>query len=211
MQITVKLNGLDNVRKKLDPQIARRAIVRSLDRTVSSAKTEASSTLRDKYNIKKSDLDPKMSVMKASHTNLAAYLTLTGEPISLMRFNPVQVRGGIRTFIKQGMAQSRTRGRATGGVRIEIIKSKTKTRRRAFMGIGKHGVPLVFERIKGSKSPERFYKSGKPKEKLRALKVVTYPSMLKQPQHMSHLKERIIEQWQKNIRHELSEGFKHGK
>lgn len=209
--IRVTIKNLDNVLKALDPKTVERATVRALNRTVSSAKTEASSILREKYNVKKSDLDPKLSIMNADYSNLTAKLTLTGDPISLTRFNPVQIRGGVRTFIKQGMAQKKVRSGNFAGVRTEIFKGKTRIRRPAFMAMGKNSVPLVFERIRGSQSPERFYKSGKPKEKLRALKVVTYPSMLKQPQYMSRLKEHILEQWQKNIDHELKKGFRHGK
>lgn len=201
MQINISLKGVEEALKRLDPKKIQGAVVTSLNRTVASAKTEASSVLRERFNVKKQDLDPKLTVMKANASSLSASLTLIGDPISLTKFGPVQVRGGIRTFMKQGMAQKKLRGKAAvgfGGVKTTIIVGREALRKRAFMAIGKHGVPLVFERIKGSSSPEK-----KGKEKLRALKLKRYPSLLKQPDRLARLKARIEEQWKKNFDHEL--------
>lgn len=201
MQINISLKGVEEALKRLDPKKIQGAVVTSLNRTVASARTEASSILRERFNVKKRDLDPKLTVMKANASSLSASLTLIGDPISLTKFSPVQVRGGIRTFMKQGMAQKKLRGKAAvgfGGVKTTIIVGRETLRKRAFMAIGKHGVPLVFERIKGSSSSER-----KGKEKLRALKLKRYPSLLKQPDRLARLKARIEEQWKKNFDHEL--------
>lgn len=199
MQINIQVKGVEEfIKRNLDPKKIQGAVITSLNRTVASAKTEASSILRERFSIKKQDLDPKLTVMKASSSNLSATLTLIGEPISLTKFSPVQVRGGVKSFMKQGMAQKKVKGKGFAGVQVEIIKGNKTLRKGAFMAVGKHGVPFVFERIKGSSSTER-----KGKEKLRALKLKRYPSLLKQPDRLARLKARIEEQWKKNFDHEL--------
>ncbi len=196
MQITVDAKGLDELIKKFDPKKIRKAIQVSLNRAAKSGKTEASSLLRERWNIKKSDFDRKMTFRGATYSNLQAVIKIIGEPISLIHFNPTQIAGGIKTFTKRnksampGLAQKKSRG-DTGGIRVQILRSKTTQLKKAFFILGKGGTPLIVRRSKQAKS-----QLGR-KEGLWAVKVITQPSMFKQSNVLAPVKMKIINQFNK--------------
>jgi hypothetical protein len=192
MITTIKLEGVKEALQVLDPENVRRAAMRTIKRAAGSGKTIISKIIRDKYNIKKRDLDGKISVRIG---NSFATLTLTGEPLSYTYF-------GAREFGK--------RGKKGSGVRVRILKGGKITRIRAFMGRGRgSGAILVFKRMPGTQSPLApiSKRTGRPwkREKLRALKVISYPSMLRRPENIQAVEDRILQQlkkeWQANLKY----------
>jgi hypothetical protein len=192
MITTIELKGIKEALQTLDPENVRRAARRTIKRAAGSGKTIISKIIREKYNIKKKDLDEKISVKIG---DMFATLTLTGKPLNLADF-------GAREFGK--------RGRKGSGVRVRILKGGKITRLKAFMGKGRgSGAIFVFRRIPGTQSPFApiSKRTGRPwkREKLRVLKVIGYPSMLRRPENIQAVEARIREQlekeWQANIKY----------
>lgn len=211
MNVFIKLEGIDAALALLDPKKVERAASRAINKSINTGKTEASTIIRDKFNVKKSDLDKKIEPTYANPRQLSGTLILTGQPISLMYFNPTQIVGGTKIRSIKGVI-SRTKasmrqGPLHSGVRARIInKERQALLPKAFIARDKQGAPRVFARIVGSKSPER-----PGKEKLRAIKVVTYPTMLRKPENMSRLVARIKEQLNKNVVSEINFEITRGK
>lgn len=202
MDIRIKVEGVDDLLKTLSPGKIVTASKRAITRAANSGRTVVSSQIREKYNISKQDLDPKIGVDLRNVNNLEAELVVRGEPISMMKFKPEQISRGVKTFLKQGLAQRRVKGKASGGVRVSIIKRKRALLPQAFMAHGKGRVPLVFRRIRGTKS------SITGKEKLAAMKVVSYPSIVKQPWNMSIILAKIRTVLVNRMNHEIGQALK---
>ncbi|MFA6054049.1 MAG: hypothetical protein WC769_01615 [Thermodesulfovibrionales bacterium] len=187
MQISIGINGLDELLKKLDPKNIHQALKSTLNKSAKTGKTIISSHIRERFAIKKEDLDKKIEVELKGLDNLEAKLVITGEPINLMHFDPKQSK--------------------KGGVNVTIVKKKKAHLKHAWIGHGKGGTPLVLRRVPGTKS-KRYYsvktkKGGfqirsRETEKLAAYKVVTFASIVRNPFVYKSVEARIMEQMKKN-------------
>ncbi len=188
MKIDIKLEGMDALMKRLDPKAIEAAVKKSITRAANSGKTIISQQVREEFNLKKADVDKSISIDLSNLRNLQATIRITGKPISLTYFNPQQMRGSVKTFISKnrGIAQRQQKRPKYSGVRVQIIKGRPVTLTPAFIARGQRsGAPFVFERIGKSRLP------------LRAMKVVTIPTILSKPGNMAAVKERITEQLKK--------------
>lgn len=88
---TSKLNRLG---KQLSKSVVNTALSRTINRTLTTGRTQASRDIRSNYRIKKSDLDRKLKVYKASKVNLHGRINAYGVPISLNYFRPLQRKLG---------------------------------------------------------------------------------------------------------------------
>jgi len=201
--ITFQVDGVKEARRNLDPAIVNVAARRTVNKVVRSGRTEASKIIRKKFAIKKSELDPTMTIKTAKGKSLTADLEVRSRPISLIRFNPRALRGGVQTFgtrnkiggqTVRGIAQKKVKRPKYSGVEAKIVHDHKTILPSAFIARGKGGVPVVFAR--------------KSDGKLRALRVITVPSMVKQPQTWDTLEQRIIDQeikvFQQELKYELS-------
>lgn len=231
MNFNIELKGFKEAIQDLNPENVLKAAKKTISRAAGAGKTIISSQIREKFNIKKSDLDPKIKVDLKNIQNLEAILTVTGEPISMIHFDPTQIKGGEKLFITRnvryeyytdakgkvrrrriifkGLAAQKASG-SSGGVRVRIFKSKPILLRRAFMSHGKGGTPMVFNKISGSVSPERSYTSKKTgklvkREKVRARRTIAYASILKQEKNLNavinRIDEQLVKEWNQNIKH----------
>jgi len=166
--IEVRLKGIEKVQQVLSPEKARRAVRAAVARAVKSGKTKASDEIRNqlKFNIRKSDLDRKISAYY--HTDTGR-LTVIGKPILLSYFNPVEIRGKTQTRIKKQRGKTaeafevtkrklKRKSKRPGGVRVEIIKGRKTLLKggrfvnlpvetaKPFIARGKGGTPLVMAR-----------------------------------------------------------------
>jgi len=194
MYLKIELKGLDEALAVLDPQIIQKAAQRTIQRAAQSGKTVISSQIREKFNIKKSDLDAKIAVDLSGIRQLRARLTVYGSPLSMTRFNPTQTQGDIKTFVSKnfGLAQSKLKRAArSSGVRVSIIKGK-QANLRAFIAPGKSGGGLqVWRRV------------GKARLPIRPLKVIGYASIIRKPENIKAVERKIMEQldkeWKTNL------------
>lgn len=222
MQINVDVKGIDELLKKLDPKKIGKGIQAALNRTAKSGKTEISSQLREKWNLRKTDIDRKIEFKPARGSALSAIISVTGKPISLMYFGPSSVSGGIKTYasrnkgVMPGLAQKRSGGR-NSGVKVKIFNTKGQTTlSKAFFTIAtKGGTPLVVWRSQEKVDASKYYSSriknfksrgGKyQKGKLKAYKIITLPSMFTQSKVMQAVKEKIKTQWQKEWANQIKQ------
>lgn len=101
--------------------------MRSVNKTLTGVKTDASSAIREKLNVKKSAVDETFKITKATTLNLAAKFQSTGKPLSLTDFI------GTRQVQK--------------GVSVQVRKDKSRTiLQRGFIATMKSGHEGVFWR-----------------------------------------------------------------
>lgn len=94
---------LDTDKFTLNPTAFNKALTRSLNDIAKTSRSEMSKTVRAYYNIKKSDLDPKIKVTKATAGSDAAYLRVRSEPIGLIHFGATQSKArtkGAKVYYK---------------------------------------------------------------------------------------------------------------
>lgn len=140
MNITINQTSLKEL-KKMGQQFPA-AGASALNRMAKMAKTEISSTIRQDYNIKKSDLDPYIKFKAASARNLRAVLSSSTGRIPLGKFLR-GVSGSTKRIVK-AFGQS--------GVPIAVRKGRVEMRGKAFVVRTRYG-PGVFVRS-GKKRPE---------------------------------------------------------
>jgi hypothetical protein len=203
MEVTVKLEGVEEIKEKYNPEQINKAIKFAFKNAVKSGKTEASSDIRNKlgFNIKKSDLDKKIST---KYNEARGEISVVGEPILMSYFNPVQIENRVKTQIKTKKGKFEltvkgTRKQPTGGVQVEIIKGqqtvisggewKIGTIAGVFIARGRGGTPLVFGR--------------EPSGKLIALKVYGQEFMFKKI--LDLVADKVVTQWQKEFSNQIKQ------
>jgi len=210
MQISVDIKGVNELLKKIDAKKVMRGIQFALNRAAGSGKTEISSQIREKWSIKKSDLDKKISLKPAVSSNFRATISLTGEPINLLYFPTRQIAGSSAISIKRKGRISpeaqikKGKGRGYSGVTSQIEQKHKTVLPKAFIARArKGGIPLVLIRSSKAKS-----KTGR-KEGLLAIKVITETSMFRQPKVIAAVEKKIKTQFSKeweNMFKQLKEG-----
>jgi hypothetical protein len=217
MQIEIQIKGIDEFLKKFDTRIVQKAVERTLIRTAKFGKTEISKQIRQRFNIQKQDLDRKIDVNLEGIRELRAVLRVTGEPINLTYFKPTQTKRGTKLFIARnkdkkgnsflGLAARRAGSSGSGGVRVKIINTKQAQLKNAFISHGKGGTPLVLRRIPGTQSSKalRGKRTGKlwKREKLQALKTISYATILSKPDNIQAIENRINEKMVKELESNL--------
>jgi hypothetical protein len=203
MEVSIKLEGVEQVKEKYNPQQINKAIKFALKNSIRSGKTEASSDIRDKlgFNIKKSDLDKKIST---KYNETKAEISVVGEPILMSYFNPTQIGDRVKTQIKTKkgkfeLTTKRTRKQATGGVQVQIIKGQQTiisggnwqigNIEGVFIARGQGGAPLVFGREASGK--------------LIALKVYGQEFMFKKI--LDLVADKVVVQWQKEFSNQIKQ------
>lgn len=88
MQLSFELENkeLNDALRKLDKQRARRVIVRALNDTENKARTMLAEKARDTYAIKRSGFKHNVRLKRASSSNLAAYILVSGHANELKDF-----------------------------------------------------------------------------------------------------------------------------
>lgn len=88
MQLSFELENkeLNEALRKLDKQRARRVIVRALNDTENKARTMLTEKARDTYAIKRSGFKHNVRLKRASSSNLAAYILVSGHANELKDF-----------------------------------------------------------------------------------------------------------------------------
>jgi hypothetical protein len=139
--VDVHLEGLDKALASLRPDVANKAMRRTINELMSQSKTAASKKVRERYNIKAKKLNNYINVRKASGNYLEAKLSVRSRNVSLFNF----LYG--ETSPKLGR---RVKGKP---VKVKILKtSGVHKLHHAFVMIGKSGNIGIFERVVGVKS-----------------------------------------------------------
>lgn len=198
--ISIELKGVEEARRMYDPSIVKKATKAALDRTAQSGKVEASEEIRKVWNVKKSDLDPRIRLTPARMGDLSAQIIISGKPMSFSYFGARQIMGmAVRSRSGKNIKTGKlTRGmRAAGpvpqGVLVQILKGKeTALLRSAFMSkIMKSGHIGVFRR------------QGRARLPIEEKNVVSIATMANRPEVMDSIVRRIQERWLTEFPHQL--------
>lgn len=95
--------SFDTSNFNIDAKTFDKALTRTLNDTAKTVKSEMSKVVRAYYNIKKQDLDPKMTITKATKGRDEAIIKVRSQPIGLIHFNATQSVAkvkGAKTYYK---------------------------------------------------------------------------------------------------------------
>ena len=162
-------------------QTLNKAISSALNKTVVTAKKEMSSGVREIYNLKKKDLDPKIHVKKASMNNTSSTITVRSSPIGMIHFNATATKAylkGRKTYYKTS---------------AKILK---KERKKVYRGV-------FIGKAKNSNSSQVFRRSTKKRLPLKKMSVITPTSMVKM-EGLDDFIKVIQRDFNKNFNHEFS-------
>jgi len=140
----------------------------ALNKLAASTRTFVSSEIRGTYNIKKSDLDPNISVFKATGNSLEARLRAGGKALKLLYFGARQTKTGVVAKVKKGGSFRIGRG---------FIATMRSGHENVFMRTGKTRLP-----IKGLYGPRiaALFGSSYMKNAVQNFVSVRFPEILKQ-------------------------------
>lgn len=198
--ITIKLVGFEEALRTIDPEVAKKAAKAAMDRTAQSGKTTASEEIRAVWNVKKSDLDPRIKIYPPRMNDLKAVIEISGKPMSLSYFGAKQIFGGtvrsrVGKNLKDGKVTRKMRsvGPLPQGVVVQIMKGKdTVLMRSAFMSkMPKSGHIGVYRR------------TGKDRLPIDEKNVISIASMANRPEVMTAMIKRIQQRWLAEFPHQL--------
>jgi len=127
-------------------------------RAIQQAKTKLSSYIRERYNIKESDLDEQISIANVKYNEATGELIVSHKPMPLVKFKAKQIGKGGRpvtkwTFKKRtGKFEAKTKRNYKTGVKATVIKNnsllyRSKDKERgSFIATMKQGHTGVFIR-----------------------------------------------------------------
>lgn len=188
--VSLKLEGFEEYIRSLDPQNVKKANTSALKRITDMARTEASSTIRADYAIKKSDLDP---FMKVQLKEWKSEITVTGRPISLLYFNAKQLTTQNRVITRTGGRQLKRASRTLQqGVTYQILKGVQKNLPHAFITYDPRTKRLVV-----------WYRKDKSRGSIRTVNMVTIASLFSSRKTMTAVQQKINDNWPRVYNHEL--------
>ncbi len=140
----------DSLRKELGKytkQQVANSLSKAINHTLGVANTEMNRRVRGIYNIPLSEMNKGKRLIKSSSSNLTAFIYASTRPLPLALFNPVQVSDGVQTQRvggQKGAFASRKTKSKKSGVRVTVIKGRSKTIYDAFISVSsKKGVGSV--------------------------------------------------------------------
>lgn len=193
--ITVKLEGMQEALNIFDPKIVRQAARAAIDRATQSGRTIVSKEITSVWNVKKSDVDPRIKLTKPRMDDLKGEISIGGKGMSLSYFGARQIMGAtVRSRVGQNLRTGKvTRGmKAVGplprGVVVQVLKGKeTALLRNAFLAkvtAGKSGNHIgVFRRLNKNRLP------------IDEKNVISIASMVNRPEVMTRVVDRIVDRW----------------
>lgn len=143
MIVTVDLEGLDKALATLRPDVAQKTMRKTINDIMTRSSNAAKRKVRERYNIKTTQLNRYIKVGRASGTNLEAKLSVRSRDASLFNFIN---KSSISSSLK-----SKRKGKRP--VKIKVLKKGgTHALKHAFVMIGKSGNIGIFQRVVGVKS-----------------------------------------------------------
>lgn len=230
LTLNIQLTDIkETIERKLDPRKVQRAAANALKRVVQTGRTEVSSAIRDVYNIKKRDLDKRITVSHINKYDLSATLTVSGRGnkisvgedkgsvgIGLAYFGAKQIKGTkqlvavkehrrIGNLFGKGVQtftvpQYLRRIKKGGGVSAQIFTGGNKTfLKGAFLSTMKSGHIGVMRRHSEKMMVD------KKKLAIFEKSMVSLPTMFlnAKTKAFERLKARVLEQWPKEFKHAL--------
>jgi hypothetical protein len=185
------------------------AMKSTLARIAKSAMSTASAEVRAVYNIKKSDLDPRMNMVMQGSENAA--IIISGKGTSLSYFGAKQftvnktiTRGKKDADGKASLSiKTRKRSHVFQGVEVEVIKGKKTQLRSAFMARMKSGHIGVMHRWSNAFMKKKT-KTGKPIHAIGEKGVVSLVTMIKNINVQPVVLAKVQADWKKVFAQQLA-------
>lgn len=187
----IKLEGYEQALGMFDSKIVDKSAYRALNRAVSSGRTEASKSIRGKWNIQKKDLDSKLTKITAKKTgDQTAVLIAKSRPFSLTYFGAKWYRKRSMTTRQKSTLYKRSTGKS--GVYAKVLRGGQTTHMpHSFIQSMRSGHMGVFERL------------GKKRYPIKERKVITIASMFDQANAMQPTVDKIEQSWSKEFFRQL--------
>ena len=134
-----------------DVQAVRRAARSAINKVSRSVKSMTSAEIRKLYNVPKSVLDDRMSMIEAKVNELVATLTVGGKSVSLSYFGARQF-AGAKVITRKGVT-ARKRVSKFQGVSVEVERGKRTQLKSAFMQRFKSGHVGILRRVGKGRYP----------------------------------------------------------
>jgi len=200
--IQVLLKGRKEALDQFDEKPVRKAIVSSLRKVIATGRTVASEEIRNRYNLKKSDLDPRLEVNLGRVNDLVAQITVSGKGMSLSYFGAQQTVGNkvVTRAGKGGGLKTKTMKRSAKfqGVTVEVEKGKRTQLKSAFLAQMQSGHIGVMHRWNNGKLMK-----GKNKTAIGEKGVISIASMAQSANVEPAIIKRVNEAWGTTFPHEL--------
>lgn len=188
MQITVKVEGVEEALEKFNARTVERAMISTLNETVKSTLTLASKLIRNErgFKILKSDFDKRVKIDLARRGSYKAALTASRISASTGRFTgndsfalpyfgakeAQRFSGGVRIKSRKGVKIQKRTGMGSG-VSVQVLRGgRTARFPKAFIATMKSGHIGVFRRIEAQSLKTH-------KTMIREIKVVTLATMFR--------------------------------
>lgn len=174
----------------------------TLRRVAKTAITTASTEIRAVYNVKKSDLDPRMNLVLQGNEH--ALITVSGRGLSLSYFGARQfvVNKTITRSRKGGKAvlavKTRQRSHAFQGIEVEVIKGQKTQLRSAFLAQMRSGHIGVMHRWSVAKM------KGKNKAAIGEKGVVSLSEMIRSTNVQPTILSKVIKDWDSVFQQQLA-------
>jgi hypothetical protein len=188
--VSLKLEGFAEYMATLKADNVKKASRSAMKRITDMARTQASSTIREEYAIKKADLDP---FMKYTLKDWQSIISVTGRPISLLYFNAKQLTAQNRIITRSGGKQLKRASRTLQqGVTYQILKGISKNLPHAFIAYDPRLKRLVV-----------WYRRDKSRGSVKTVNMITIASLFANKKTMEAVQQKITDNWPRVFEHEL--------
>lgn len=157
MNFNIQIEGIEQLKRKLDPQIIKRAMAATLNEMGTAIKTEMAEQITGRYMLTSARTKEGIKIKnKATPSKLTAEVTFIGRTPGLQHFKAKQITtSGVQYSIgKHGIiGRKLKRKKPSMGVSVEIIRGQRKTVRGAFMAFMPKGGTGVWKRLGKNRTP----------------------------------------------------------
>jgi len=164
MQAVIRIEGLKNAIKDLNPRIYQSALAATVNDLSKAVKTEVAQKIKTRYTIQSSRVKAGIKLKaRAIRSRPQAVIEFMRKPPGLQHYKAIQITtAGVRYSVKgkgkEIAKRQMKRGKPTQGVSVEVIRGQRKIVQRAFLAAMRRGGIGIWKIKKGTKRKlERLY------------------------------------------------------
>ena len=164
MQAVIRIEGLKNAIKDLNPRIYQSALAATVNDLSGAVKTEVAQKIKTRYTIQSSRVKAGIKLKaRAIRSRPQAVIEFMRKPPGLQHYKAIQITtAGVRYSVKgkgkEIAKRQLKRGKPTQGVSVEVIRGRRKIVQRAFLAQMRRGGIGIWKIKKGTKRKlERLY------------------------------------------------------
>ena len=164
MQAVIRIEGLKNAIKDLNPRIYQSALAAAVNDLSRAVKTEVAQKIKTRYTIQSSRVKAGIKLKaRAIRSRPQTVIEFMRKPPGLQHYKAIQITtAGVRYSVKgkgkEIAKRQLKRGKPTQGVSVEVIRGQRKIVQRAFLAQMRRGGIGIWKIKKGTKRKlERVY------------------------------------------------------